>query len=212
MAKAQGEGSIRNDPNRPLTLVRTELHPNGVLRNTSIGATNTEAELTLTTETAVLPPFVWDNDHENNEQVRPYYAAYLVERERVIAAHGFPRIYAFKGSIPELEGPNEETAIYMLGVMHDLDEVKVKVDEFVAAGAVDAGTLERGREYRGTVARHGWHMGGAGGWTMFESARVVSYGADQVLVTEKGKKQGYIQMNAKTLFIPDPPKSRKSTA
>ena len=45
MAQAKGEGSISRDPSRPLTMVYTELHSNGVLRNTSTG--NTDADLTL---------------------------------------------------------------------------------------------------------------------------------------------------------------------
>lgn len=52
MVQARGEGSIKNDPNRPSVLVRTELNPQGVHRHTSIGSTNTEADLTLDAQSA----------------------------------------------------------------------------------------------------------------------------------------------------------------
>lgn len=154
-----------------------------------------------------VAPFVFDKDRKNKEQVRPYYAAFLIEREHVLADRGFMDISAFRGKIDGIGGPDEDTAIYLLGTMHDLDAMKVNVADFVEAGGVDGETLEPGREYRGTVARYGWYSGGTG-WQVSESARAVYYPGHGVRITEKNKRQGYI-LSGSTMIIVDEPKSKR---
>ena len=206
---------LSNADNPELRLEQSKKN-SGVQRWTSVGggsATRSEASVGLLAydldAPEVLPPFVWDNDYDNNEQVRPYYAGYKAVYDEMAARGAYPYNDEFKGKIPGLEGPNEDTGIYLLQTMRSLDEVKSNVSDFRAAGGVDSDTLEPGQEYRGTVAAHSWYSGGTG-WKTFESTRFAYTPAGGLLFKEPGQRNWRKMMGAETLVILDKPKARKA--
>lgn len=58
--------------------------------------------------------WTWDNDYRNLKQVEEFYPAYLAIYEPLRAAGQTAYNDLFKGRIPGIEGPREDTAIYLL--------------------------------------------------------------------------------------------------
>lgn len=118
-------------------------------------------------------PFVWDGDYKNQEQVRPYMADFL----RVFALFDPDLRLAyndqFKGRIPAIVGPHEDTAIYMLQNLKRLDELNRQVEKFLADGGREVTPEDVGdKVLRGTVVFYGFYMGGTG-WTEYRGARLL---------------------------------------
>lgn len=153
--------------------------------------------MTLTT----ITPFTWDKSYDNNEQVRPYYAAYLARRAELEAAGRYPYNDDFKGHIPGIEGDREDTAIYMLQTMHSLDEMRAQVSAFRDAGGVVPDVPETG-SLRGDVAVWGWYSGGTG-FKILRDVRLVRHPHGRGLAyIPKGKRNPCIlESQANLLFI-----------
>ena len=137
-------------------------------------------------------PFTFDKNYDNNEQVRPFYAAYSTVRAELEAAGQYPYNDSFKGRIPGIEGPSEDTAIYLLQTMHDLDDMREKVAAF---GGVDAATLPVGETWRGDVAKYGWYMGGTG-WQVYKDHRIERNSRGDVLLTAPRKRNGFYALGS----------------
>jgi hypothetical protein len=145
----------------------------------------------------VVPPepFVWDGSYKNHEQVRPYLADFLrVYDEVERPGRGFAYNDDFKGRIPAIEGPHEDTAIYMLQNMRRRDAEDAEVAKFVESGAreVDVEDIPAGATLRGTIALHRFYSGDTG-LKFVEGARLRrAPSGRQLEYVEKGKRQGHI--------------------
>lgn len=107
--------------------------------------------------------FIWDKSYDNHEQVRPYMADFLRVYAEVVTPGGIAYNDSFLGRIPGVAGsPNEETGIYMLQNLRSRDEKDAQVTAFRESGGIPVRSLEVGKEYRGTLAKHGWYIGGTG--------------------------------------------------
>ncbi|WP_156251010.1 hypothetical protein [Pseudactinotalea terrae] len=146
----------------------------------------TEADVTLTAD----GPFRFDRDYKNVEQVRPYMDAFLARYDELAQAGQYPYNDSFRGHIPGIEGPDEDTAIYLLQRLRDRDRLDAQREEFIAAGGfeVTVTDLAPGQVLRGTVVHCGYFMGGTG-WQQFESARLRAQNGS-LTVIEKGKRNG----------------------
>lgn len=129
--------------------------------------------------------FVFDKDYKNHEQVRPFMADFLAVFAELEAAGKYPYNDSFKGRIPGVEGPDEDTAIYMLQTLRDLDALAVKVAAFLADGGEHVETLTETR--RGTVVCYGFYMGGTG-WTEYHDARLLARNGKPYAILPKGKR------------------------
>ena len=58
--------------------------------------------------------WTFSKDYKDLEQVGEFYPAYLAVYESLRAAGEYPYNDSFKGRIPGIEGPQEDTAIYLL--------------------------------------------------------------------------------------------------
>lgn len=134
-------------------------------------------------------PFTFDRNYDNTEQVRPYYADYAAVRAEMDAAGRYPYNDDFKGRIASLAGTDdreEDSAIYLLQRMHELDALTVKIADFLASGGVRADDLQEGEIRRGTVVHYGFYMGGTG-WQQWEGARLLRTSRG-LAVLPKGKR------------------------
>lgn len=143
------------------------------------------------------PPFVFDRNYGNYEQVRPYMADFLRVYEDVRRG-SLAYNDDFIGRIPGLGAVSEKdesTGIYMLQTLRTLDIEEGKRQEFIASGGrkVSAEDIEPGQVLRGTVVKSGFYMGGTG-WAVHEGIRlrVRSYpnGRRELEYVEKGKRNG----------------------
>lgn len=165
---------------------------------------------TATTEVA---PFVWDRDYKNVEQVRPYFAAYTEARERLVAPGKIAYNDMFVGEIPGIAGSaDEDRGIYLLQQMHRLDALAGKVAAFIEEGGKPISEFDLdGKVLRGTLARHGWYVGGTG-WEVMEDVRVtladnLDIPVERRSVWFKGPRQRnwrhYMSSQSNYLFMPE---------
>ena len=153
-----------------------------------------------------LKPFVFDQNYHNVEQVRPFFAEYSAVRAEIDGDGDYSYNDSFKGCIPTLaatDDKNEDTAIYLLQTMHQLDALAVRKADFLASGGVDASSIERGKTVRGTVAVYGFYMGGTG-WREYEDARLTRNEHDRLVIIPKGKRNGRVPLGAVMIRIDKP--------
>lgn len=146
-----------------------------------------------------VPPFVFDKNYGNHEQVRPYMDEFNRVYDEIVATGRYTYNDSFKGRIPslgEVDSKTEDTAIYMLQNLRQLDEESVKRQEFLDSGGrkVTVEDLADGQTLRGTVVKAGFYMGGTG-WSVHENIRlrVHTYpnGRRELVYVEKGKRNGH---------------------
>lgn len=135
--------------------------------------------------TGQSPTFVWDNDYHNTEQVRPYLDDFLVVHAELEADGRYPYNDSFRGRIPGIAGPDEDTAIYLLQTLKRLDELHNKVEAFLADGGERVDSLDQTR--RGTVVHYGFYMGGTG-WNEWHQARLLPRDGKPFAVLPKGRR------------------------
>ena len=161
-------------------------HPTGRTRFSAKANSAPEAELAA----SPVEPFVFNKDYRNVEQVRPFFAEYSAVRAEIDGAGDYSYNDSFKGRIPALattDDKNEDTAIYLLQTMHQLDPHRARVAEFLADGAVDAESLKPGQTVRGTVIAHSFYTNGTG-WTEYRDARLGRDAKGRLTVIPKGKR------------------------
>jgi hypothetical protein len=136
--------------------------------------------------------FTFDKNYKNLDQVAPFYEAYTAVRAELEAAGKYNYNDSFKGRIVGIEGPNEDTAIYLLQTLHSIREMMAEVDAFVAEGATPIDTLNGPTRFA-KVMRYGWYLGGTGLAT-YEDVRVVPdqiNGRPQCILPKGRRTNGY---------------------
>ena len=155
--------------------------------------------------TAPAKPFMFDNDYFNAEQVRPFFAEYSAVRAAIDAEYSaaradldaagkYPYTDSFRGQDPSPAGTDdqhEDTAIYLLQRLLELDALAVHKADFIAAGGVDAHVIEPGKTVRGIVVVYGVDSHGAS-WMEYEDARLVRDRRDRIFITPQGQRNGIL--------------------
>jgi hypothetical protein len=144
--------------------------------------------------------WTWNNDYKDLGQVEEFYPAYLAVYEELRAAGQYPYNDSFKGRIPGIEGPREDTAIYLLQQLRDVREMEAKIAEHRADGwrDFDPAEVDNGPVRYAGVATYGFYVGGHGfqEWT---NARLTRYGHSSVMLLRgRARTNGHL-MNGKLL-------------
>lgn len=146
------------------------------------------------------PPFVWDRNYDNTEQVRPYLADFMVLKNA-----GFFYNDDFKGKIPGLaNSANEDTGIYLLQNLARLDELRERTRAFIAAGGYALPHHTPMEIGRGTLVRAGFYMCGTG-WSEKQVAAVKVDERDTVYFKEPRQKNWRTHYDGPSsyLFMPE---------
>jgi hypothetical protein len=97
--------------------------------------------MSTTSAPAVTPGFVFNRDYYDLEQVADHIERYRQLRQEMIDAGRYPYNDAFRGQIPGIAGPDEDTAIYLLsGLLSQREQ-----DARVAACSATAMRRSQGR-------------------------------------------------------------------
>lgn len=147
----------------------------------------------MTTATESSAPFTFNRDYDDHDQVRPYYDAYLVRRAQIESAGQYPYNDSFRGQIDGLKAAterDEDSAIYMLQKLHQINEDDARLAEFLAAGGVSADQIKPGEVWRGDVAEKGFYSGGTG-WNVTCNARLSRDSRGYLVMKEFGKRRGF---------------------
>jgi hypothetical protein len=146
-----------------------------------------------------MTPFHFDGNYKNTEQVRPYLADFMVLKQ----AGTFYNAH-FKGKIPGLAGTdskNEDTAIYLLQTLADLEALTERTEAFLANGGYRLS--DQAPATRGTLVHTGFYMGGTG-WSETKSATVkIEDGMVQFRLPRQRNWRTHFQGPSAYLFRPE---------
>ena len=151
-----------------------------------------------------MEPFVFDNNYDNVEQVRPYFDDFMAIYDTI---EGVKHSDIFKGRIPGLcdsTDKHEDTGIYLLQTMARLEKLARKKDEFIAKGAFYLSKDGPRKFGKGTLAHFGFYVGGIG-WSTLDVASVEIDERIGVKFKQPRQRNWRIQLNncpSHYLFLP----------
>jgi hypothetical protein len=135
----------------------------------------------------------WNGAYDDLGQVEEFYPAYLAVLEQMRAAGEFPYNDSFRGRVPGIEGPRENTAIYLLQSLRHVRDMEAKVAGYRAAGWRDfdpAEIREVPLRFAGIV-EYGQCVGGSG-WQEWGSAKLAQAGRSVMVLPGRNRTNGHI--------------------
>lgn len=154
-------------------------------------------------------PWTFNKDYNDTEQVRPFFADFLSVYHDIKDRWAYPYNSSFKGRIPGLAtatSRDEDTAIYLLQTLKELDALKARVQSALTEGFQPLDSLREPRRYA-RVVEYGFYMGGTG-WREWADARVVPYGPNRRMILPKGKRTNGHLPNGHLLVAEQPDRSK----
>lgn len=136
--------------------------------------------------------FTFNKKYSDYSQVEEFLPAFLARAAELKAAGKYPYNDSFKGHVPGIEGPDEDSAIYMLKGLEELNKQNARIAELIAAGFQYITTLDKVSKFRRVVLYPTNRMGGE--WAEFEDARVIPYedGAPRALLPKGKRTNGHL--------------------
>lgn len=114
--------------------------------------------------------WTWNNDYSDLEQVAEFYPAYLARYEELRAGGQYPYNDSFKGRIPSIEGPREDTAIYLLQGLRRQREMNTRLTGWLADGFEPVGSLGATEKFSRVIL---YRADRSGEWHEYADARLV---------------------------------------
>ena len=145
----------------------------------------------------------WNNDYGDLDQVTEFYPDYLAVYADLALAGKYPYNDSFKGRIPGIEGPREDTAIYLLQMLRSLCNTEITLARHREAGwrDLDPAELDRGPARFAGVAEYAiYHVGsraagltvGGSGWQEWENARLTHCRSSVMVLPGRTRVNGHI--------------------
>jgi len=131
----------------------------------------------------------FDRNYKNTEQVAAFMPAFLERFAEVAPNLASAYNDSFKGHVAGIEGPDEDTAIYLLQKRKELLELDAKVARALANGFVEV--AETGKPLKcSTVVHYGFYMGGTG-WSVWYDVRLVPAPCGMVVLRKGARTHGH---------------------
>lgn len=144
--------------------------------------------------------FTFNNNYKDKEQVRQFMPRFIELREAMAAAGQYPYNSCFVGKIPGAEGPNEETAIYLLQCLYSIEAEQRAMAQLRTELEPLTELAETQKFSRIVAYEAGHYVGGTGRRQSFEDARIVPRDGKPYVVLPKGKRtKGYRIAGAEVL-------------
>ena len=153
--------------------------------------------------TTVAPPaFRWNKEYEDYEQVAHLLPAFRARLAELTEAGQYRYNDSFKGHIPGAEGPNEDTAIYLLQRLDREREQELRVARLLLDGYTDVDALDKDTRYSHIVIfTHGRTFKGE--WQEWREARLTPRDGRPYAVIPKGKRtHGHLISGRRVLVKP----------
>lgn len=143
--------------------------------------------------------FRFNKSYDDLAQVAPYLPAFLARLEELQAAGQYRYNDSFKGRIPGIEGPDEDTAIYLLQGLQRQQEQDAKVAGMVADGYRRIEALTEIQRFDHVVLVPTRRMGGE--WSEFREARIVPREGRPYGVLRKGKRTNGVLISDRDVYV-----------
>lgn len=142
--------------------------------------------MTTTTKT-----FEFNKNYNDLAQVEQYLPAFLKRLAELEAAGEYRYNDSFKGTIPGIQGEDEDTAIYLLQGLERQLKQDAKVVDLLAQGYEYVDSLDATTKFEQIVLVPQGRMGGQ--FSQFEQARLTAQDGKPYGVLPKGKRsQGHL--------------------
>ena len=114
--------------------------------------------------------WTWNKNYDDLEQVAEFYPAYLTRYHELEAAGQYPYNDSFKGHIPGIEGPREDTAIYLLQGLRRQRAMNERITGWLAEGFEPVDSLAAVRKFPRVIL---YRADRSGEWHEYTDARLV---------------------------------------
>jgi hypothetical protein len=142
----------------------------------------------------------FNKDYKDYEQVRQFLPAFMVRLAELEAAGKYRYNDSFKGHIPGIEGPSEDSAIYMLQKLEQWNAEQAREQALLDSGYVYVTELEAVTRYKHVVLVRSRDMGD--GWADWADARLVPRDGRPWAVLPKGRRtNGYSIYDRRVLVL-----------
>lgn len=144
--------------------------------------------------------FKFNRDYKDYGQVEQFVPAFMARLREIEAAGQYRYNDSFKGHIPGIEGPDEDTAIYLLQGLERRNRQDEKVAALLAAGYEHASTLDGTTKFERVVLYPTREMGGE--WAEYQDARLVPYESGEPrAILPKGKRTHGHLVNGRAVLV-----------
>lgn len=134
--------------------------------------------------------FRFNRNYHDHDQIAEFMPAYTARYDELAATGKYPYNDSFKGHIPGIEGPDEDTAIYLCQSKRHLNEHAAKIEAALADGYRHLDRAEVTAtpvRYRSVV--HHSFQNGETGWEEWADARLLTFNQGRSIgVLPKGKQ------------------------
>jgi hypothetical protein len=114
--------------------------------------------------------FTFNKNYHDLEQVAEWLPAFDELRAAEIAANRYPYNDSFKGCIPGIAGPCEDTAIYLLQSLHHQREQDARVERALADGFERIDSVNGIERFAKVIV---YHPDRSGEWHQYLDARLL---------------------------------------
>lgn len=147
-------------------------------------------------------PFVFDKNYDNLDQVAHLWDAYEARYNELVEAGRYPYNDDFKGHIPGAEGPNEDTAIYLLQSTRHVRDYHARVQSLRDQGYTEPVDTSEGTRKFASVAHVTMCYGNYGQVHVHDNARVIfSGGAASAILPKGARTRGYRVSGAEYVLV-----------
>lgn len=141
--------------------------------------------------------WTFNRNYKDLDQVAEFFDAYMAVFRELEAAGEYPYNASFEGRIPGIEGPGEETAVYLLQHTRHMRDYRAKVDAYRADGFEPLDVFPETATRFAGVVHYGWRNG-EDGIDEWSDARLLTFQGQRV-VLPKGRRTNGFSLSGKVL-------------
>lgn len=143
--------------------------------------------------------FVFNKDYRDYAQVEEFLPAFMSRLAELESAGQYRYNDSFKGHIPGIEGPSEDSAIYMLQGLERWNTERARVAALLASGYSELTELDTMTRYSHIVLVRVRDMGEP--WADYHDARLVPKDGQPYAILPKGKRTNGYSVSGRRVLV-----------
>lgn len=147
--------------------------------------------------------FTFNRNYKDLEQVREYLPDFCARLGELTEAGEYRYNDSFKGHIPGIEGPDEDTAIYLLQGLERGEQLRAKVAELLNTGYEQITTIDAVTKFSHIIVYEDEDRMKGSSWQEWKDARLVPLGATGNLhgILPKGHRTNGVGINGRKVLV-----------
>lgn len=152
--------------------------------------------------------FTFNRDYHDLEQVREWLPRFREVLAEIESAGQYRYNDSFRGRIPGIEGPCEETAIYLLQKLERAEENRLRIEQALADGCEPIETVDRIQKFSRVIVYDDQDRMRGPIWQEWEDARILPETnpnlcrvGEPSVVLPKGKRTHGHRVNGRKVLV-----------